>query len=65
MYIYSFIPVCTMRKITHALESLKTVGGVVDVFETCIDFGLTLTDAKKIAQKWQSQKCREVPGVHA
>jgi hypothetical protein len=45
-----------MEKITQVLESLKTVDRIVDVFETCVDFGLTLTDAKKVAQKWQIQR---------
>ena len=45
-----------MVNIQYVWESLKTVNGLVDVFETCIDFGLNLTDAKKVAQKWQLQK---------
>jgi len=53
-----------MRKNTHVSEPLKTVGEGVDVFEACINFGLMLTDAKKLAQKKQSQKSRKVPGAY-
>lgn len=45
-----------MINIQYVWESLKTVDCIVDVFETCIDFGLTITASKKLAQKWQSQK---------
>ena len=45
-----------MEKITQVWESLKTVNGIVDVFETCIDFGLNIATSKKIAVKWQLQK---------
>ena len=35
---------------TLVWESLKTVNRLVNVFETCIDFGLNLTDTKKLLQ---------------
>ena len=50
------LEISNMANIQYVWESLKTVNGLVDVFETCIDFGLNLTDAKKVAQKWQLQK---------
>jgi len=42
--------------ITQLWFDLKAANGIVDVFETCVDFGLTLTDAQKIAQKWKNQR---------
>jgi len=53
-----------MRKSTHVFEPLKTVGKDVDVFEVCINFGLMLTNTKKIAQKEQSQKSSKVTGTY-
>lgn len=34
-------------------EMLKCVTDIIEVFETCIDSGLNITDAKKIASRWQ------------
>jgi len=47
--------------VQYVWESLKNVGGVADVFETCIDFGLNVTSSKKIAQKWQAAKKNSYP----
>ena len=45
-----------MGKITQVWESLKTVNCLVDVFETCVDFGLNLTTSKKVASQWQMRR---------
>lgn len=44
-------------------EMLKCVTDIIEVFETCIDSGLNITDAKKIAAKWQMRKNGGVPEV--
>lgn len=43
-------------------EMLKCVTDIIEVFEMCIDSGLNITDAKKLASKWQ-RKNGGSPGV--
>ncbi len=39
-----------MITVQYVWESLKTVNEVVDVFETCIDFGLNSLHQKRLPQ---------------
>jgi hypothetical protein len=58
-YIFSLsnkLEILNVVNIQYVWESLKTMNVTVDGFETCVDFGLTFTDAQKLAQKWKNQR---------
>jgi len=52
-----------MSKIANIWSDLLDLDSLVEVFEECIDFGLSLTDTKKIAWQWQLKRNGGISGA--